>query len=1085
MKKKVITALVLLKGAHNHKLRIMKLLVLGLILSVFNAAGSVYSQRTTFNFSYDNISIGEVLQEIESTSDYKFLYRTDLVDLERRVNLQASNTPVEDILAMIFSPAETSFRFFEDNLIAITQVTAVQQNEVSGRVVDEETGEPLPGVNIMIQGTLIGTVTDFDGVYRINVDDPEAILVFSFVGFNSSRIRVGENQIINVNLVPDLARLDEVVVIGYGYQRKSDLTGAVGHVSAADLNEGVLTDALQGIQGKMAGVSITKRGGDPNAGFDVKIRGASSYSTGTAPLIVVDGIPGVDATTISPEDIESVSVLKDASASAIYGSRGAFGVILITTKRGAEQAGSRIDFNTYYSSDAVTSRLDLLTAEQYRNFVGDNPSYASQFLDGGGNTNWQEQVFRRGISQNYNLAFSGGDELIAYRASVSHNDIQGAVIGSERARTIARINLDQTALDGRLNLSTGFAATFERNNYINYDGWGSNSILFQAFQRNPTDPLKNDNGGFYEADRVFQYFNPVNLVEQIHNERDAKRYFGFLNVNLELFDGLVAGANIGYTRDDHENFYFEPTTMYRGTHNGYGNRNYQNTESRLLETTLRYSNSIGMHNIESVGGYSFQEDFGTGFRAGGTQPFLNYTRMHDLGMFQSVVPANVGSNMESNRLISFFLRGIYNWDQKYFLTGTIRRDGSSRFGIHNKWGWFPSVSAMWNLTNEDFLRYNETINNLRLRAGYGITGNQEIGNYNDLRWYASHGTAPNFETGEQSILLRFAHEANPDLKWEENAELNIGIDFGFFDNRISGSADYFNKTIYDLLGPYSVPVPPNRVDRQWANVGEFRTSGFEFLLQTYPVRNRIFDWRTSMTFLTFTQDVVNLAGEYNWERLRAGYLSGPGLVGADNWTQVVDEGISLGTWFMPEYAGLSADGKFLFHTAAGGVTREIQDAERRIVGSALPDFELGWTNFITLYRNIEINFNLRAIYGYEIFNTTRMIFGNPIFLPDRNVLSEAIDEYERGLRDNPKVSSYYLEDASFLRLDNISIGYNFVNPGRFERIKVYIASNNVFTLTNYTGIDPEISTTGLSFGLDQYNVYPKTRTLTLGVNITL
>jgi TonB-dependent starch-binding outer membrane protein SusC len=1087
MKKKSNNVLTLLTGTNKHKLRIMKLLVLGILLSVFNVAGSVYSQRTTFNFSYNNISIGEVLQEIESSSDYKFLYRTDLVDLERRVNLQASNNRIEEVLAMIFIPGETSFRFFEDNLIAITNHSSkvVVQNEVRGQVIDAENGEPLPGVNIMIQGTLIGTVTDFNGEYSITVDDPEAVLVFSFIGYVSSRVRVGENRIINIRLIPDLARLDEVVVIGYGVQRKSDLTGAVGHIGASELNEGVLTDPIQGIQGKMAGVSVTKRGGDPNAGFEIKIRGASSYTTGTAPLFVVDGVPGVDPTTISPDDIESYSVLKDASAAAIYGSRGAFGVILITTKRGTDREGARIDFNTYYSNDVVTSRLDLLTGEQYRNFVSNNPSYAPQFIDGGANTNWQNQVFRTGISQNYSLAFSGGDEFTAYRASISHNDIQGAVIGSDRTRTIGRINLDQTALGGRLTVSSGFAATFERNNYINYDGWGSNSIIFQAFQRNPTDPLRLENGEYHEADRVFQYFNPVNLVEQIHDERDAKRYFGFLNVNMEIFDGLVAGANIGYTRDDHENFYFEPTTMYRGSHSGYGRRNYENSESRLLETTLRYFNSFGGHNIESVGGYSFQEDFFTAFRAEGRQPFLNYTRMHDLGMFQSVTPGNIGSDMESNRLISFFLRGIYNWDQRYFLTGTIRRDGSSRFGIHNKWGWFPSVSAMWNITNEDFLRDNRTINNLRIRAGYGLTGNQEISNYRDVRWYESAGTAPNFETGEQSILLRFAHEANPDLKWEENAELNIGVDFGLLDNRISGSFDYFNKTIYDLLGPYSVPVPPNRVDRIWANVGEFRTTGFEMFIQTFPVRRSNFDWRTAVTFLTYNQDVITLGGEFNWERLREGYLSGPGLVGADNWTQTVDEGISLGTWFMPEYAGLSADGKFLFHTAAGGVTREIQNAERRIVGSALPDFELGWSNYITMFRNIDINFTMRAIYGYEIFNTTRMIFGNPIFLPDRNVLSVAIDEYDRGLRDNPKVSSYYLEDASFLRLDNVSLGYNFMNAGLFERIRVYVASNNVFTLTNYSGIDPEISTTGLSFGLDQYNVYPKTRTLTFGINVTL
>ncbi len=963
-------------------------------------------------------------------------------------------------------------------------IHARETHLVSGTVTDE--AGVLTGVSIVVKGTVTGTITDFDGNYEIEVPSGSE-LVFSFVGYSTREFTITESQVLDVFMEPDLARLEEVVVIGYGVQRRSDLTGSVGHVSSAEMSDGVLTDPLQGIQGKMAGVSVTKRGGDPNVGFDVQIRGASSLETATGPLYVVDGIPGVDPTTISADDIESFNVLKDASAAAIYGSRGAFGVILITTKRGEEREGARIDFNTYYSNDFVANRLDLLSGDEYRNFVNSKPELAEQFLDGGASTDWQDQIYRTGISQNYNLAFSGGDGLTMYRASISHNDIKGVVIGSDRARTIARINIDQVALEGRLNISSGLSATVERNNYISYDGWGSNEVIYQAFQRNPTDPLKDDDGNLYEIERVFQYYNPVNLVEQIHNERDAKRYFGFLKADLEIFDGFVAGFNIGYTRNDDESFYFEPTTMYLDNHDGFGNRGYNNFESRLIETTIRYVNQFDRHNIESVGGYSFQEDFFTGFWAQGRQPFLNYTRMHDLSLFQSVVAGNhIGSYKESSRLISFFARGIYNWDARYYLTATLRRDGSSKFGAHQQWGWFPSMSVMWNLSNESFIIDIPAINNLRLRAGYGITGNQEIGVYNDILWYNAVGTAPNFETGEESILFEFAHVANPDLKWEENAELNIGLDFGLLENRISGSFDFFNKTTYDLLGFYSVPVPPNVAGRVWANVGEFRTTGFEFFIQSYPVRISNFSWRTALTFMTYNQDVISLSSDqYPWTRLQEGYLSGPGLVGDLNWTQVVDEGLPIGTWYMPEYAGLSADGKFLFHTAAGGVTRDLAAAERRNVGSAQPDFEIGWSNYLKIFNDFDFNFSFRGVFNYQVFNTTRMIFGNPIFLPTRNVLDVAVDEYERGLTDNPKVSSYYLEDASFFRLENISLGYNFVTPGRFERIRVYIASNNVFTLTNYSGIDPEISTTGLSFGLDQFNVYPKTRTVTLGMNITL
>ncbi len=944
----------------------------------------------------------------------------------------------------------------------------------------------MAGVNVLITGTLMGTVTDFEGKYELTVPE-NSTLVFSFVGYSTVEHTITQSRELNVYMEQDLARLDEVVVIGYGVQRRSDVTGAVGHVTAEEMNTGVLTDPIQAIQGKMAGVSVTKRGGDPNAGFDIKIRGASSLQTSTSPLFVIDGVPGADPTTIAPDDIESFNVLKDASAAAIYGSRGAFGVILITTKRGVDRVGSQVDFNTYVSTDFVANRLDLLSGNEYRNFVNSKPELATQFLDGGHDTDWQNEIYRMGISQNYNLAFSGGDERTTYRASISHNDFMGAVIGSDKSRTTARINLDQTALDDRLTVSSGLSATFERNNYISYGGWGANEIIYQAFQRNPTDPVKDDNDDFYEIERVFQYYNPVNLVEQIHNERDAKRYFGYLRADLEIFEGLEGGVNIAYTRNDDEGFYFEPTTMYLGNHDGYGRRNYNNYENRLLEATLRYNNQFGSHNIQTVGGYSFQEEFFTGFRAEGRQPFLNYTMMHDLSMLQSVIAGRgVGSYKSSSRLISFFARGIYNWDGKYFFTATMRRDGSSKFGEFNEWGWFPSVSAMWNIAEEDFMQNIGVVNNLRLRAGYGITGNQEIGNYNDILYYRAAGTAPNFETGEESILFEFAHVANPDLKWEENSELNIGLDFGVLENKISGSFDFFSKKTYDLLGFYSVPVPPNIADRVWANVGEFQTTGFEFYIQAFPVRSSNVNWKTAVTFMTYTQDVISLSSDnYLWTRLQTGYLSGPGLVGDLNWTQVVDPGISLGTWFMPEYAGLSADGKFLFYTEAGGVTRNLEQAERRVVGSAQPDFEIGWSNYFTLFRDIDVSFTFRGIYGYDVFNTTRMIFGNPIFLPTRNVLSAAIDEYERGLDDNPKLSSYYLEDASFLRLDNISLGYNFKDVGRFQRIRVHVASNNVFTITNYSGIDPEISTSGLSFGLDQYNVYPKTRTVSLGINVSL
>lgn len=976
-------------------------------------------------------------------------------------------------------------------LFVIFAMTAVlgQTGTVSGVVKDKTTGETMPGANVIIKGTLIGAVTNFDGLFVIeNVPAGEVQVEASFIGYLVQSIKTtvsaGKTSNLDFNLESDAVALEETVVIGYGIQKKSDRTGAVSNVTSDELNKGVLTDPVQGIQGKIAGVSVTKKGGDPNGGFDIKIRGASSMSTSTSPLYVVDGVPGVDPTTIAPEDIESYNVLKDASSAAIYGSRGANGVIIITTKRGSNTNGrAQVDFNAYLSTDYVANRLDMLSADEIRKYVSDNNL---NFNDGGANTDWQEQIFRQGTSQNYALNVSGGDQNSSFRTSLSHQNFTGVVIGTQKVRTIGRINVDQKAFNDKLTISAGIAGTFENNDYLSYEGNGPNDVLYQAYQRNPTDPVYNADGSYYEIERQFQYYNPVAIVDLIENERAAKRFFGFFKADLDIYKGFSAGVNLAYTRDDNENFYFEPTTLRLGKYDGYGKRNYNNNDSKIIETTLRYKKIFGKHDLNFVAGHSFQEDLNTGFYAQGRKPFINSVQSNDLSMLQNVNAGDIKSWKGTNRLVSLFGRGIYNYGSKYYLTATIRRDGSSKFGANNKWGWFPSASVMWNITNEDFMKNVDFVSGLKFRVGYGITGNQEFGNYNGIEYYQSAGNTINFETGEESILMQFAHSANPNIKWEENAELNIGIDFGLFNDKISGSIDYFNKTTYDLLGRYSVPVPPYPVDRIWANVGQFEVQGFEAFVQGYPVRNSNFDWKTSVTFSTYKQNVVSLSNdEFSMEELHEGWLSGRGLVGDLNWTQIVKPGMSLGTWYMPEYAGLSADGKFLFYTASGGVTRDLEKAERRNVGSAQPKFELGWSNYFTFYKNFDASFAFRGVFGYKVFNTTKLIFGNPIWLPDINVLSSALDEIDHGLTDNPKLSSYYLEDGTFVRLDNISIGYNLKNVKFIKNMRIYFASNNLLTFTGYSGVDPETTTSGLSFGLDQYNVYPKTRTFTLGLNVTL
>ncbi|MEZ5084380.1 MAG: SusC/RagA family TonB-linked outer membrane protein [Bacteroidales bacterium] len=501
-----------------------------------------------------------------------------------------------------------SFHAFEHDNIC-TALT------VKGTVVDADDNEPLPGVTIIEKGTTNGTVTDIDGNYTLTVAE-NAYLVFSFIGYESHEVLATSNQI-NISLTIKSEMLDEVLVIGYGVQKKSDKTGAVSHVDAAELNTGRVTDPIKGIQGKAAGVLVSKKGGDPNSGYSVKIRGQSGLGAGTNPLYVVDGIPGVDPTTIAPEDIESFNVLKDASSTAIYGARGANGVILITTKKpqvtGSGKKVNNVEFNSYLSMDRVANRLDLLTADQMRDYVNSNPEI--NFIDGEANTNWQDEIYQNGISQSYNIAFSGADENSSYRASVTHADFNGVIKGTDKIRTNALLNVTQKSFEDKLSLNAGMGITIEHNDYVKYDGgMDSKNVLYQAFQRNPTDPVYTETGGYYEIQRDFNYWNPVAIINNIQNNRDAKRIRGNLNANYEIIQGLKAGITLGYIRDDHESFYFEPTYLASNPE-GFAKREYKNFESKLLEATIGYDNSFGFHNLGLVGGYSWQEDINTEFYA--------------------------------------------------------------------------------------------------------------------------------------------------------------------------------------------------------------------------------------------------------------------------------------------------------------------------------------------------------------------------------------------------------------------------------------------------------------------------------------
>jgi len=955
-------------------------------------------------------------------------------------------------------------------------------------IVKDNTGNTMPGVTIQVKGTSKGTTTNLEGKYTIQTES-NSVLIFSFIGYVSQEDPVNGRAMIDVVLNEENKQLDELIVIGYGTQKKSDKTGAVAQVTSEDLNKGIMQNPIQSLVGKTAGVLITKRGGDPNGGFSVKIRSQASMFTSTEPMYVIDGVPNADITSLSADDIESFNVLKDASSSAIYGATGANGVIIVTTKKGKSgKVGESIEFSSTLSIDNVAKRLDLLSASQLRKYVTDY-NLTSTFVDGGTNTDWQDEVYRTGVNRTYNVALSGGNEINNFRASLSNTISEGVIKGSDKTRTIGRINFSQKMFDNKFTFSATASGTVDKNNYVKYDGNGPQDVIWQMLQRNPTDPVYASDGSYYEIKRDFQYDNPLALISNIQNTKNEKSILGNVSTDWEIFKGFKHWLSLSYTRKDNESFYFEPYDSWSSP-DGYGSRTSNNAESKILESTLSYNKDLFPNqNLNVTAGYSYQFDVFTGISAHGTGPTSNLIKSYNLSTLSTINQGDISSYYNTANKISFYGRIIYNIDSKYIVTATLRRDGSSKFGPNNRWGNFPSASIGWNIKREEFMNSISFIDQLKLRVGYGVAGNDKFPtNHAYLPIIQPNGTTFDYESGTYVPKYTSTYNANPDLKWEENKELNFGIDFGVLKNKVSGSFEYYRRKTVDLLVDVPAWLSTQVYEKVWINGGDFTSSGFEANIQYYALSYKDFDWKTQFSFSTFHQKIDRLSSKWtaNSGLNKKGWLQGRGLVGDQNWSQYIQEGWELGTFYMPEYAGISSDGKYLFYTATGGVTRDITKAKRKVVGHALPKFEIGWSNNFNIYKDFDLSFSFRAVYGGDVLNVTRLILSNPSQLPTLNALKEALGNAKKGLTSAPIVNSYFLEDGSFIRLENLSFGYTYNKfKNKNYKIRFSITGNNLFIITKYKGSDPEMTYSGLEFGIDNFNVYPKTRSIMFGISLTL
>jgi TonB-linked SusC/RagA family outer membrane protein len=991
-------------------------------------------------------------------------------------------------------------------VLMMGSVSLMAQNvNIDGTITEVATGMTIVGATVVQKGTTNGTVSDINGKFKLSVPK-ESVVVFSFVGYQKKEITVKDAGTINVALAEEISNLNELIVIGYSTQKKTDKTGAVSMVKAEDLNRGLITDPIQAMQGKAAGVSVTKSGGDPNAGFSVRIRGASGYDANTQPLYVVDGIPNADPTIIAPDDIESYNILKDAASTAIYGSQGSNGVILITTKKGSkspkaakDQKGdtySNIEFTSQFSVEQIAKKMKLLSADDIRNYAQgllakakkDHPNYTidSVFRDGGANTDWQNEIYRIGYSTTNNLSVSGGSKHGSYLGNIAQNHWDGIMKGTSKDRTTAHINVTHKAFNDHLTISGNMMGSIEKNNYVNYGGWGLDDVIYQALSRNPTDPVYNPDGSYYKSSRVFNYENPVAIIDQETNNRDLKYFLGGLKLDAEIIHGLFASLNLGYTRSDQTTNYFRPANMYQSADLGFGKKQYDNDVKKLIEITGNYVKTFNKsHNLNILGGYSWQGETYNGFFAQGGDAQSPYAGPDNLATLNNVVWGDIGSWRGESTLIGFFARAQYNYNTKYYISASLRRDGSSRFGTNHKWGWFPTAAVGWSIDKEKFMRSAKWLDQLKLRASYGISGNDKIGDYHSMALWVPSGRTINPETGTNVITYSPAWNPNPDLKWEQTSEVNIGLDFAVLNQKLSGSLEVYSKKTTDLLGQYSVAVPPNLATTTFANSGSLSNKGIELYLQAYVLNLKNFAWKTTLTVAHNETKILDLGSYVNGSVRKEGFVSGRGTVGDEYYVTGIQAGQDIGAFYLPTYVGL-IDGLFVYKSTTGGYTTDLTKAQRTVIATPTPKVELGWSNDLTILKRWTLDFSFRAWLGNHMYNATRMFFDSPSILPSLNAVPQALDWADQGRISSASIADIYVENASFLKLDFISLSYDF-NVSKIKwlsKFSLFLAANNVFTITGYSGVDPETNIVGLSFGIDQYNVYPKTRSYTLGLKAT-
>lgn len=970
-------------------------------------------------------------------------------------------------------------------ILSAWQASAQNAVQISGKILDSR--DVLPGVAVLEKGTNNGTVSEPDGTFKLQVSNANATLVISNVGYVTQEIPLAGKTYLEVNLAEDQKTLNEVVVIGYGSLNKKEVSSAITHLSGKDLLRVGGNNPLMAIQGKVAGLSVTNTAAaDPNSSPNIQLRGASSRSAGLGPLFVINGVPGGNIDNINQNEIESIDVLKGGAASAIYGTRGSNGVIVITTKKGSES--SRIFYDGYTTFDWATNQLEVLSKDDFLAH--------KRGVDFGGNTNWMNEVKRNpSFSHKHTLQFSGGNGKTNYFTSLDYRDANGLDLRSSKREYGGRININHKTANNLVELAFTAAPRYTKNSDADYSGFN------YALTLNPTLSVRDSAGKYAYLTSGFFANNPVEVAKGVKSDREYKLLDMNGSAKINILENLNTVVTIGEVNSSMRRYLFTPstlTTVINGSKRNTGEQILEENDQKSFEWIGNYYLDLNKHSVKLLGGYSFQYFTSSGFNAKNENFPSNVLTYNNLGsglwnLQQGI--NNVGSYKNTSKLIAFFGRLNYDFDQKYYLSASLRREGSSKFGFSNKWGYFPAASVAWRATQEGFLKDVPWLNELKVRADYGETGNQDFGNYLSLDTYGGYGYY--LYNGINYQVWGPSQNTNYDLRWEKAANFNAGLDFELFGSKISGSLNYYIRTNRDLLGNYNVSNPPNIHGQTFANVGTMRNTGIELQLNASVLHKGDFSYDLGFTgaynnnkFVSFSnalfkgQKYVDVVG-----------MPAPGSPGT---LQRLQEDTRIGSFYALKSAGVNEQGALLVYNKKGEVIpgNQATNDDKQFVGNGLPKFTMGLSNSFK-YKKWDLSVFLRGAFGYKLFNTYAFYLGTHATQENANVLKSAYDGSKYSKLTSPStystLSDYFLEPGGFLKVDNVTLSYTQPVQTKFlQSVRIYATTRNLATFTKFTGGDPDlINVNGLYPGVNKnpdnngtLDYYPSTTQLLLGVQLT-